>query len=327
MINRRSFLGSASVLAIAASLPSFALANDPAKGRLVFGIPPGAVGNQLADTTLNILASQFNTNYRLDIIDARNTLQASETVKLAPPDGATLLQTQCASMVLFPHLYRSLAYDPLKDFTPLALMGDYSFALTVGPVVPANITTVDQYLLWVKANPEFRDIGFSVYGSQSHLIGMMIGRSKEIAVRPQSYRSVKAMMGDLHSGAVAAAITVAGNTVIAAIPGVRALAVTGRERLTGWPTVPTFAEAGVPDLELQGWYAWFAPANLPDATSRQWRDKLSAVQATAAYGDAQKRLLLHQVSLSPEQIQNRMRTEMASYAKLVDSYGLTPITT
>ena len=325
MINRRSFLGSASVLAIAASLPGFARANDPAKGRLVLGIAPGAIGNQLAGTTLKILAAQFNTNYQLDILDARNTQQASEAVKLAPADGATLLQTQSSSMTLFPSLYRSLAYDPMKDFTPLALMGDYAFALTVGPAVPSNVTTVDQYLAWVKDNPDMRDIGFSVYGSQSHLASMILARSKEIAIRPQSYKSIPAMMGDLQNQSIAAAITVAGNTTIASAKGLRPLAVTGRERLPGWPNVPTFAEAGVKDMEIQGWYAWFAPANLPAATAQQWRDKLTAVQATPDYEALQKRLLLKQVSLSPEQIHTRMRTEMAGYARLVESYSLSQI--
>jgi len=325
MIDRRRFLGSASLLAIAASLPRFALAIAPTKGRLVFGIPPGAVGGRLADTTLNILARQFDTDYRLDIIDARNTLQASETVKLAPADGSTLLQTQSGSMVVFPSLYRSLAYDPVKDFTPLAMMGDYSFALVVGPVVPASVTTVDQYLAWVKENPDFRDVGFSTYGSQSHLITMMLGRSKEVAIRPQSYKSVTAMAGDLHNQTIAAAIMVAGNTVTQKGSHLRALAVTGSERLKGWPQVPTFAEAGVKDLNIRGWYGWFAPANLPPATAQQWHEKLAAVHATREYATLQEELLLTQVSLTPEQMRARIREEMNQYAKLVETYSLSQI--
>lgn len=325
MIDRRRFLGGASVLALAASLPRFALANAPVNGRLVFGIPPGAVGNRLADTTLDILAKQFNTQYRLDIIDARNTLQASETVKLAPADGTTLLQTQSGSMVLFPSLYRSLAYDPLKDFTPLALMGDYSFALMVGPAVPASVKTVDQYLTWVRENPEFRDVGFSTYGSQSHLITMMLGRSKEVAIRPQSYKSSVALARDLHDQTIAAAIMVAGNAVTQRDAKLRTLAVSGSERLKGLPDVPTFGEAGVKDLQIRGWYAWFAPANLPTAVAEQWRERLAAVQATAQYKALQDTLLLTQVSLTPEQIRQRMRDEMGQYAKLVENYSLSQI--
>jgi tripartite-type tricarboxylate transporter receptor subunit TctC len=326
MIDRRRFLGSASLLAIAASLPRFALAAAPSNGRLVFGIPPGAVGGRLADTTLNILARQFDTDYRLDIIDARNTLQASETVKLAPADGSTLLQTQSGSMVVFPSLYRRLAYDPVKDFTPLAMMGDYSFALVVGPIVPTSVTTVDQYLAWVKDNPDFRDVGFSTYGSQSHLITMMLARSKEVALRPQSYRSVTAMAGDLQNQTIAAAIMVAGNTVTQKGRHLRALAVTGSERLKAWPQVPTFAQAGVKDLNIRGWYGWFAPANLPPATAQQWREKLAAVQATREYSALQEDLLLTQVSLTPEQMSARIREEMGQYAKLVETYSLSQIT-
>jgi tripartite-type tricarboxylate transporter receptor subunit TctC len=325
MIDRRRFLGSASLLAIAASLPRFALAAAPASGRLVFGIPPGAVGGRLADTALNILARQFDTDYRLDIISARNTLQASETVKLAPADGSTLLQTQSGSMVVFPSLYRSLAYDPLNDFTPLAMMGDYSFALVVGPIVPASVKTVDDYLVWVKSNPDFRDIGFSTYGSQSHLISMILGRSKEVAIRPQSYNSVKAIADDLHSQTLAAAIMVAGNTVTQKGSQLRPLAVTGSEPLKGWPQVPTFADSGVKDLNMRGWYGWFAPAHLPAATAQQWREKLAAVQATREYAQLQDELLLTQISLTPEQMRVRMSQEMGQYAKLVESYSLSQI--
>jgi tripartite-type tricarboxylate transporter receptor subunit TctC len=328
MINRRHFLYSASLMALAAALPDAVYGAEAAKGRLVSGTPPGAIGNQLADTALNILAAQFNTEYRLDNIAARNTLQASETVKLAPADGLTLLQTQASSMVLFPSLYQKLAYDPLADFTPLALMGDYSFALMVGPAVPASVTSLEGYLAWVKDNPEFREVGFSIYGSQSHLITMMLGRTLEVAIRPQSYKSVPSLLRDLQGQTIAAAVTVAGTAAAAAATaGVRPLAVSGRARLAGWPQVPTFEEVGVKGMQdLRGWFGWFAPANLPTDTARQWRERLEAVQATAQYEALQQRLLLTQVSMPPEQIHERIRKEMNTYAGLVNSYDLSKIT-
>ncbi|WP_407309731.1 tripartite tricarboxylate transporter substrate-binding protein [Pseudomonas sp. nanlin1] len=324
MITRRHFLATTSLLMAGAALPAWAGAAPASGGRLVFGLPQGAVGNILAGGALNILAKQFATDYRLDIIDAQNTQQASNTVKKAAPDGSTLLQAQSGSMVLFPSVYRSLGYDPLTDFTPLAVMGEYAFALTVGPAVPAQVKTVDQYLSWVKSNPDYRDIGFTLYGSQSHLVSLILGRSKEIAIRPQSYKTVDSLMGDLRSQSLAAAVTIAGSTPRMPMEGFRTLAITGNQRLNGLDA-PTFAESGVPNLDIKGWYGWFAPANLPAATATAWQERLRALQATEDFTALQKSLLLTQAPISPAAIRQRMSNEMQEYRKLVSSYGLSQI--
>lgn len=328
MIDRRSFLSSSALLLLAASLPDTLLA-APAGGRLVWGVAPGAqrssVGNNLAVGALDILATQFALRYQLDIVAARDTLQASETVKLAPPDGTTLLQVQSGSMVLFPAMYKTLKYDPVADFTPLATLGDFAYAFSAGPAVPASVTNINQYLAWVGQNPDYRDVGFSVYGSHAHLIALMIARGKETALRAQSYKTPEAIFADLKNQQLAAAVTSAGNASLLAAAGARVLAVSSSSRLAAFPEVATFKEQGLNDIVIDGWYGWFAPSRTPADVTRGLIEKINAMIATPQFADLQKKQLVIPKSMTPEQISRRMKDEIANYQKLVTSYNLSQI--
>lgn len=321
-MKRRSFLiGSAAALLAGQCAPLLASGSPPAR-RLVLGLPLGAMGGKLANGTLEILNARFNADYALQVLDKRNTQQATEAVKSALPDGSTLLQVQSSSMVLFPSTYRSLNYDPLADFTPLAIMGEYSFALTLGPLVPASVTTLEGYLAWVEQNPDYRDIGFVLQGSQAHLSSLMLARNKEVALRPQSYGTPKAMLGDLANRTLAACIAVPGNLVGYPRETCRAVAISSGARLAQWPQVATFAEQGLPALTMAGWFGWFAPAGLPAATATGLREKIVSAQATPAYQALQESLLLTPVNSTPAQIKARISQEMTAFEQLVRSYGL-----
>ncbi|GGK09128.1 tripartite tricarboxylate transporter substrate-binding protein [Pseudomonas matsuisoli] len=322
MINRRTFIGASSALLAAASFSSLLNGQTRYSGRLISGIAAGATGDRLAKESLGILSDQFNVDYRLNVIETRETRDASVAVKTARADGSTLLQTHSGPMVLFPATYRKLDYDPLDDFTPLALMGDYSFALSLGSAVPESITSLDSYLSWVDDNPDFRDVGFSLYGSQAHLASMILSRSKEVALRPQPYKSVRSLVNDMNSGTIAAGVTITGNIGLLADSRVRPIAVTGRQRIEAWPHVATFFEQGVQDMDIGGWFGWFAPARMPESTVRELGDRIASMQATAAYADLQRQLMLTQVALPPAQIRERMSSEMSDYRKLVKTYGI-----
>ncbi|WPO97720.1 tripartite tricarboxylate transporter substrate-binding protein [Pseudomonas sp. HR96] len=321
-MKRRSFvIGSAAALLAVRSARLFADNAAPTQ-RLIFGLPPGALGTKLATGALDILNGRAKSGYQLQVIDNRNTLQATETVKAAAPDGSTLLQVQSGSMTLFPSTYRNLKYDPMTDFTPLAVMGEYPFTLTLGPLVPASVTDVNGYLAWVQQNPDYRDLGFALYGSQSHLLALMLAREKEVALRAQSYKAATAMFGDLQNQNLAACITVPGNT-LGLGKGCRTVAVSSATRLEGWPQVATFSEQGLPSLAMLGWYGWFAPAQLPAATAQSLRTQIAAAQATPEFLALLKRLLLTPAPLNPAQIHERMSLELVEYQRLVKSYGLT----
>ncbi|WP_263146717.1 tripartite tricarboxylate transporter substrate-binding protein [Pseudomonas sp. RIT-PI-AD] len=324
MIDRRTFLRGAGTLLIASGLPSARAADQgPKKGRLLFGYPPGATGTQLAQGCLPVLAG-LGMDYRLENIDARNTREASEQVKNGPPDGSVLLQAQSTSMCLLPNVYNSLGYDPLKDFSPLATLGEFALSLTVGALVPTNIATVAQYLAWLSDNPDFRDVGFSIYGSQGHLSTLILARSKGVTVRAQPYRGSAMMINDLLNGTLAAGFTAAGNGNASLWTGgkLRSLGVTTAKRVAYWPGIPTLLEQGVTDMDINAWFAWYAPAATPAEVTGGLRQKLAALQTSPQFATLQKQLLLTPLVLTPEQIDQRTREEIAHYGQLVKTYDL-----
>lgn len=312
------------VALLGASLTSLE-AQESQNGKLIVGQPKGAFSTEMAERLLPVFSKQAPFEYRLQIISEQNTRLASRTAKQATPDGTTILQAVSASMSLLPNVYDSIESDPINDFTPLALLGDYTYVLAVGPAVPQSIQTVDAYVDWVSKNPHFRDVGITLYGSQSHVAGLILAREKEIALRMQTYSHTTAIIDDLLDGGLAATIFVCGQVNARRAEGkVRALAVTSKDRLQNWPAVKTFTGQGVP-MDINGWVGWFVPANTPDPTISDLFNEVTRMQQTQDYQELQKRYLLTQVSLSPEQIKQRITEENGYYGKLITELGISKL--
>lgn len=325
MISRRTFLKGSVASALGSAVASTALAHTsgehtPNAGkRLVFGYPPGASGSRLAEGCLPLL----DAGYRLDNIDGRNTRAASDTVRNALPNGETLLQVISSSLTLFPSVYKNLDFDPLTDFAPLALMGDFPYALAVGPLVPRKVTTLSHYVHWVADNPDARNVGVSIYGSLGHLAVRILASETGAALRVQPYRSTKAVIQDLTDRNLAAAFLAPGNglSVDGSTP-MRVLGVTSRQRLSHWSQLPSLAEQGVNNMDITGWFGWFAPAATPPNILQPLRERIALMQQKPAYAALQQQLLLTPASPSPAQITARMREEIQVYRKLVDTYRI-----
>lgn len=321
MIKRRTFIQGAAGLALGASLARTPWAEAAAGGRLLYGYPAGAVGDQLANGVLPLLAAADGPHYDLQIIEGRNTRMASLQARDAPANGSTLLQVLSSSFTLQPHIYQKLDFDPFKDFEPLAAMGDVTYALTLGPVVPATVTSVSGFVAWLRDNPEYRNIGVSIYGTLGHLALRILARNSDVPLRGQPYKGTTAMLTDLSSQGLAAAFTVASNfSDKLAHKDLRPIAITSRERLKYWPNVPTLYEQGITDLDITGWFGWFASRATPASVTTPLRERIKALQASAPFGALQQRLLMVNASADPVQIQARMAEESARYAKLLATY-------
>ncbi|WP_226504591.1 tripartite tricarboxylate transporter substrate-binding protein [Pseudomonas sp. MWU16-30317] len=328
MINRRRFLASSGVLLAGASIGArSSWAQDTGERRMLFGYPPGALGTVVGTRMLELLASSGGPSYRLDNVEGRNTRVACETAKVAPGDGMTLLQAQSTTMCLLPNVYKTASYDPLKDFIPLTTVGEMTLSLTVGPAVPKSVVTLAHYFDWVSSNPEFNNVGFSIYGSDGHLATLILARTKGVNIKAQPYKGSLMMIKDLLGGQLAAIVTAAGNGPPEnwASGKMRSLGVTTAERLSYWPSIPSLAEQGVSDMDLRAWYGWFAPSATPASVTGPLMEKIAIMQAAPAYTELQKQLLLGQRKLTPDGIRERIRTETARYAGLVEKYGLARI--
>ncbi|MBW8467981.1 MAG: Bug family tripartite tricarboxylate transporter substrate binding protein [Thiobacillus sp.] len=191
---------------------------------------------------------------------------AVETVKNAAPDGATLLLTPYSMMSIYPHIYKQLSYDPFKDLVPVAMASLLTHGLAVGPMVPATVKTVKDYLAWAKANPTLANYGSPAAGSTPHFLGALLGLNNNVELKHVPYRGSIPGITDVIGGQLASMITPHGDFLPNHRAGkLRIIATSGKQRSPFVPDVPTFAEQGFPDLVVEEWFGFYAPAKTPAA--------------------------------------------------------------
>ena len=191
---------------------------------------------------------------------------AVEAVKNAAPDGATLLLTPYSMMSIYPHIYKQLSYDPFKDLVPVAMASLLTHGLAVGPMVPATVKTVKDYLAWAKANPTLANYGSPAAGSTPHFLGALLGLNNNVELKHVPYRGSIPGITDVIGGQLASMITPHGDFLPNHRAGkLRIIATSGKQRSPFVPDVPTFAEQGFPDLVVEEWFGFYAPAKTPAA--------------------------------------------------------------
>jgi tripartite-type tricarboxylate transporter receptor subunit TctC len=201
----------------------------------------------------------------------------TELAARAAPDGYTLLLNP-SSHVINPSLYGKLAYDPLADFAPLVGIASYMLVLVVHPSVP--VTTLKEFVAYARAQPQGLAVANASTGSPTHLTAALFAQAAGLTFVHVSYRGAAPANTDLLGGQVTAMF----NNPVNALPqikagGLRAVAVTGRERLALLPDVPTVAEEGYPGFAASTWYGLFAPAGLrPELAAKISADTIAALQ-------------------------------------------------
>ena len=189
---------------------------------------------------------------------------AIEAVKNAAPDGSTLLLSAYSMLLIYPHIYRRLPYDPFKDFAPLAMASVLSHGLAVGPMVPASVKTVKDFVAWCKAHPDRASYASPAAGSTPHFLGALLSLNTGVAMTHVAYRGSVPGVSDLIGGQIAAMFTPHGDFLANHRAGkLRLLATSGKSRSPFVPEVATFAEQGFPELTVEEWFGFFAPAKTP----------------------------------------------------------------
>jgi len=253
-------------LVVAALLWSFQAAAQswPAKPvRIV--VPLGAGG--FADVPARILAPQIGAQLGGAFVvenrpGAGSTIGADHVAK-SEPDGYTWLFT-ATPHVISAHLYRSLPYDPLKSFVPVARVAAGPYVLVVHPSL--GVKSVAELIAAAKAAPGKIDYASSGNGSAQHLVTAMFAKSAGIQLNHIPYKGSSGATQDLLGGRVKVNFAGVPNVINHVRAGkLVALGVTTTQRWPDLPDVPTIAEAGVPGFEATLWLCMLAPAGTPDA--------------------------------------------------------------
>ncbi len=256
----------AAVLLGIATLAQAAFPDKPIK--IIVGFPPGGP----LDTHARLLLDQLQKHLGQPVIidykpGAGGSIGANEVIK-SPADGYTLLMANTGTMVINPFVYTKNIYQTLRDFTPIARTAQQPLALVVNNDVP--VKSFAEFVAYAKKNPGKVNYGSAGNGGISHLVPEMLQDATGIQMVHVPYKGTAPAFTDLLGGQVqfmAESIPQVSQYLKAG--KVRALAMTGKERNSAIPDVPTMAESGVKDFEVVGFYGVLAPAKLPaDVTAK-----------------------------------------------------------
>ena len=222
--------------------------------KIVTGFPPGGTSDTLCRRVAEALkGSPYAKVALVENKPGAGGQIAVQSMKGAPTDGSVILQTPASMLMIYPHIYKSLAYNAFTDVTAVSLASTFDFGFCVGPAVPDSVKDVPGFLAWCKANPEKANYGSPGAGSVPHFIGVMMGRAGGVELKHVGYRGTQPAIQDLVAGQVQAVSGPVGEFTQQANAGkIRYLSVSGAARSRFAPNVPTLAELGQFDAILLG---------------------------------------------------------------------------
>ncbi|MES2786685.1 MAG: Bug family tripartite tricarboxylate transporter substrate binding protein [Pseudomonadota bacterium] len=323
---RRQFVQSAASLAAIGAFPMAAFAQSLEAVKIINGFPAGGT----ADSTSRRVAEKLGgTAYSKNAGVVENKPGAGgriacEVVKSAPADGSTLLLTPYSCMSIYPSIYKTLSYDPFKDFVPVSMGAVMTHALTVGPMVPASVKTVKDYLAWAKANPKDASYGSPAAGSTPHFIGALLGLNNGVDLKHVPYRGSLPAVADMIGGTLASTCTPTGDALANHRAGkVRILATSGAKRTQFTPDVATFAEQGFAELTTEEWFGFYAPARTPANVVANANAAINAALKDKAVIDSLAVMGLVAQGSTPAEMDKSQRDEFTRWAPLVKKIGFT----
>jgi tripartite-type tricarboxylate transporter receptor subunit TctC len=290
--------------------------------RIVVPLSPGG----FADTPARMLAPRLSTQLgRQFFVENRpgagGTIGADFVAKSAP-DGHTLLLTGTPH-VISAHLYKTLPYDALKDFTPVALVASGPYALVVNPQ-RLPVSTVRELIAAAKAQPAKIDYASSGNGSAQHLVGALFNSMAGVELNHVPYKGSGPAMQDLISGQVSVSFAGMPNVLGHVKSGrLRALAVTTPKRWSELPEVPTLAEAGVAGYEATLWLNVAGPAGMPTEIVQRLYSEIAKALQDPELQASFRAAGVEATVLAPEPLATFIRAEHEKWGRVVRETGAT----
>ena len=266
-LTRRTLLAAAT----AAAFSSAAFAAFPEKPiKLVVPYGGGGMGTVFGTMVTEVLAAQLKNPAYADYKPGANAAIGTELVAKAPADGYTLLMATTSAVAINPAFYPNLKYDPIKDFTPVAIVWTSRNVLFGSGEVK---TLKDLVALGKKKSLSYGSLGV---GTLAHLSAEMLLREAGIKAVHVPFKGQGQIMTEVAAGRLDFAFTDPAGMALAQGGRVNALAVTGKTRMATAPNIPTMTEAGYPNVGTESWIAIMAPAGTPRDVVEKLSGALSA---------------------------------------------------
>lgn len=298
---------------------AFAQSNSPI--RILVGAPAGGSTDTLARTLATEMGRLLGRTVIVENRPGAGGNIAADAVAKAAPDGNTLLMS-FTSHAINASLYKTLPFDPIKDFTPLTCVATSPSVLVANPAVPAK--DVRELIALAKAKPGKLNFAIGAVGSSLHLAGDAFKMQSGAYIVNIPYRGTAPALQDVLAGQVELMFAAVGNAQAQIRAGkLKALGVTSAQRLPAFPDVPAIAEV-LPGYESSAWFGLFGPGQMNSELAKRISD---AARQAIASPDV-KRRLEHEgavpVGNSPEEFARFVQAEIPRWAKVVQFSGAKP---
>jgi len=295
-----------------------ALAQYPTRPvHIVVPYPAGGAVDAFARVLTQQLSELWGQQVVVDNRPGASTMIGADQVAKSPPDGYTLLLTAELTLVIVPHLYEKIPYDPLRDFTPIVALVSATQALVANPSLP--VKTVKDLVALAKTKPGQLTYGSFGNGSTGHLNIEVLQAMTGARFNHIPYNGAGPAMNDVIGGHIdfmlAALSIVKGNVQAGKL---RMIGVGSNHRSSEFPDVPTISESGAPGFEAKSWFGLVAPAGTPPDVIKKINQDVTKVISDRAF--AEKFLAaqgLEPITGTPEQFAALVRAETVRWGKVV----------
>ncbi|HUQ75616.1 MAG TPA: tripartite tricarboxylate transporter substrate binding protein [Burkholderiales bacterium] len=307
------------LLLCALALPAAAQDYPNKPIRIIVGYSAGG-GN---DIIVRVMTPEMSKSLGQPVIvenkPGAQSIIAAETVAKAAPDGYTILMGPSGPMTINPATYTKLPYDPVRDFAPISMISTFPLIAVVSS--SSQITSIKQLIDYAKANPGKANYASSagIFQIATELFKQRTGTKFEMIPYKGSGESVQAVIGGQVTVTLVDPPPAAGPLKAGTV---RPLAVTANKRHPGFPDVPTMAEAGVQDMEVPVWTAFFVPAKTPPAIVARLQKEVARVVHTAEVKERFAAMGIEPVGGSAEELGHTVARDIAKWSAVAKAANI-----
>ena len=294
-------------------------AQDKPPLKIMVGFPPGGSADILARMLAEALREDFGTIVVENKPGAGGRI-ALNAVKVAKPDGQTVIVLPSGPMVLVPHVYKKLDYDAVNDFTPVSQIARFQFGVVSGPA--SNVKNVAEMVAKAKMDAGKSSYGTPGAGTLPHFMGVLMEQSAGISLNHVPFQGGAPANNALLGGHIDYKFDVVSETAEMHRAGkARIIAVTGSQRDPQVPEVPTLKEAGV-NMEATAWFAMYGPAGLKGEAFTRLEKAMMKITRSPVMKEKMTKLGYEPIGSSSAELAAAQKVDLARWEKPIKATGV-----
>ncbi len=283
--------------------------------------PAGSSSDIVARVVAQKLSGRLGQQLVVDNRPGASGSLGTEAVAHANPDGYTLGLANTSTHTVSPNIMTKQAYDPVKDFAPISMIGGSPFVLALHPDLPVH--TVQELIALAKAKPRTLTFASAGPATLANLAGVLFAKMADIEITPVSYRGSGQEVVDVIAGRVDMQFGTIPPTLPLIRQGkVRAIAVTGAQRNPTLADVPTIAESGLPGYECVLWQAIYAPAGTPTSIVNRLNSDMNVILHDSGVVETLGKMGVEAEPSTPQALADRIRADLKKWHDVVVSAGI-----